>query len=55
MVVAALAAEGKSTIGDIHHINRGYEKIEESLAQIGADIKRVNNEKKQEETEECSA
>lgn len=45
MVIAALAAEGKSSIGDIYHINRGYEKIEENLALIGADIKRVDDEK----------
>lgn len=45
MVIAALAAEGKSTIGDIYHINRGYEKIEENLALIGADIKRISDEK----------
>ncbi len=53
MVIAALAAEGKSTIGDIYHINRGYEKIEENLAQIGADIKRVNDEKTAKESKGC--
>ena len=45
MVLAALAAEGKSTISDICHINRGYEKIEENFARIGADIKRISDEK----------
>lgn len=40
LVVAALAAEGCSTVGDIYHIDRGYEKIEKCLLKIGADIKR---------------
>lgn len=40
LVVAALAANGQSTVGEIHHIDRGYEKIEKDLASIGADIKR---------------
>lgn len=41
LVVAGLAAEGITTIGDIYHIDRGYESIEESLKLIGADISRV--------------
>ncbi len=40
MVVAALAAKDKSTIGNISHIDRGYERIEEKLSAIGADIAR---------------
>ena len=47
MVIAALAAEGKSSIRDIYHIDRGYEKIEENLALIGADVKRVSDEKEE--------
>ncbi len=45
LVIAALSAEGTSTIGDIYHIDRGYEKIENKLASIGADIKRIDYEK----------
>ncbi len=45
LVIAALAAQGRSTIGNIHHISRGYEKIEENFAQIGADIKRIDDER----------
>ena len=41
LVIAALAAEGESEIGDIFHIDRGYEKIEDSFAALGADIKRA--------------
>lgn len=47
LVVAALAADGKSTIHSIEHIDRGYSRFEESLTKLGADIKR----KKYEEAE----
>ncbi len=38
LVIAALAANGKSRIGEIQHIERGYEDITENLRLIGADI-----------------
>ena len=38
LVIAALAANGKSKIGEIQHIERGYEDIAENLRVIGADI-----------------
>ena len=41
LVIAATAAEGESEIDEIFHIDRGYEKIEESFSALGADIKRV--------------
>ncbi len=40
LVAAALGAEGKSVISEIHHIDRGYENIEQALRNVGADIKR---------------
>ncbi|MEK7076114.1 MAG: UDP-N-acetylglucosamine 1-carboxyvinyltransferase [Patescibacteria group bacterium] len=40
-LIAALCAKGKSTINNIYQIDRGYEKIEERLRKIGADIKRI--------------
>ncbi len=40
LLVAALAAQGNSEITDIHHVDRGYEQIEESLRRIGAKIRR---------------
>lgn len=40
LIVAALAAEGETTINRIYHLDRGYEKIEEKLQKIGADIRR---------------
>jgi UDP-N-acetylglucosamine 1-carboxyvinyltransferase len=42
LVLAALVAEGETLIDRIYHIDRGYERIEEKLAQLGADIKRVS-------------
>jgi len=41
LVLAGLAAKGKTTISRIYHIDRGYEKIEEKLRKLGADIKRI--------------
>jgi UDP-N-acetylglucosamine 1-carboxyvinyltransferase len=42
LVVAGLVAEGETTIDRIYHLDRGYECIEEKLAQLGARIKRVH-------------
>ena len=41
MVVAALCAEGTSTIGNIGQIDRGYERIDERLRGLGAEIERA--------------
>lgn len=41
LVLAGLVAEGETAIDRIYHIDRGYERIEEKLAQLGADIRRV--------------
>jgi UDP-N-acetylglucosamine 1-carboxyvinyltransferase len=38
--VAALAAEGRTTINRIYHLDRGYERIEEKLKRLGAEIRR---------------
>ena len=42
LVLAALAAEGVTEIGDIYHIDRGYVSIEKKLKGLGANIERVN-------------
>jgi len=42
LIVAALMAEGKTTINNVFQIDRGYEKIEERLQKLGADIKRIS-------------
>lgn len=41
LVLAALAAKGQSVIGNISQIDRGYEKVDEKLIKLGAQIKRV--------------
>ncbi len=41
LVLAGLAAEGETTITALHHLERGYESIEDSLAAVGAQIRRV--------------
>jgi UDP-N-acetylglucosamine 1-carboxyvinyltransferase len=43
LVLAGLAAEGDTTVNRIYHIDRGYERIEEKLLQLGARIHRVPN------------
>ncbi|HEX9192481.1 MAG TPA: UDP-N-acetylglucosamine 1-carboxyvinyltransferase, partial [Burkholderiales bacterium] len=42
LVIAALVADGETTVDRIYHLDRGYERIEEKLAQLGARIRRVN-------------
>ena len=40
-VLAALVAEGTSTLTGIEHLDRGYEKLEEKLRGVGATIERI--------------
>ena len=42
LVIAGLVAEGETRVDRIYHLDRGYECIEEKLAQLGARIKRVH-------------
>jgi UDP-N-acetylglucosamine 1-carboxyvinyltransferase len=41
MVVAGLVAQGETIIGNIKHIDRGYEFLEDKLISLGANVKRV--------------
>jgi len=41
LVLAGLVARGETVVDRIYHIDRGYERIEEKLSQLGADIRRV--------------
>lgn len=41
LVLAALAAEGETTVNRVYHLDRGYERLEEKLAGCGAEIERV--------------
>ena len=43
LVVAALCAEGETVIHRIYHLDRGYEKMDEKLRHVGADIERVTS------------
>jgi UDP-N-acetylglucosamine 1-carboxyvinyltransferase len=42
LIIAALVAEGKTVIKEIYQVDRGYERIEERLSALGAEIKRMN-------------
>ncbi len=44
LIIAALAAEGETQVRRIYHLDRGYERLEEKLAQVGADIERVGDD-----------
>lgn len=44
LIIAALVAGGKTIIEDIYQVDRGYERIEERLSALGADIRRVNDQ-----------
>lgn len=46
MVIAALMAKGVTEIGELRHIDRGYENFEQKLAALGAQIKRIDDGKK---------
>jgi UDP-N-acetylglucosamine 1-carboxyvinyltransferase len=41
LVIAGLCAEGTTTVGNIHYVERGYENLIEKMTALGADIKRV--------------
>ncbi len=40
-IIAALSAEGESVVSGVEHIDRGYERIDDRLKDLGADIQRV--------------
>ena len=41
LLIAAMSADGKSTIQNIEQIDRGYQNIDERLGKLGAQIKRI--------------
>jgi UDP-N-acetylglucosamine 1-carboxyvinyltransferase len=43
LVLAALVADGESIVDRVYHMDRGYERIEEKLAGVGAEIHRMGN------------
>ncbi|MFV0624102.1 UDP-N-acetylglucosamine 1-carboxyvinyltransferase [Sphingomonas sp. ac-8] len=44
LIIAGLAAEGETSVSRIYHLDRGYERLEEKLQAVGADIERVGGE-----------
>lgn len=44
LVIAGLAAEGETQVHRLYHLDRGYERLEEKLALIGADVERVGGD-----------
>ncbi|MBN2284503.1 MAG: UDP-N-acetylglucosamine 1-carboxyvinyltransferase [Deltaproteobacteria bacterium] len=44
LVLAGLVAEGRTELSRVYHIDRGYEKIEEKLSLLGADIRRIKEQ-----------
>ncbi len=44
LVIAALACEGVTTIGNVKYIDRGYENIEKKLLELGAEVRRISFE-----------
>jgi UDP-N-acetylglucosamine 1-carboxyvinyltransferase len=43
LVLAGLAAEGETEVGRVYHLDRGYERLEEKLQAVGADIERSSD------------
>jgi UDP-N-acetylglucosamine 1-carboxyvinyltransferase len=41
LVLAGLAAEGETTVSRVYHLDRGFDRLEEKLSKVGADISRV--------------
>jgi UDP-N-acetylglucosamine 1-carboxyvinyltransferase len=41
LVMAALAAKGRTELNRIYHLDRGYERLEQKLIAVGAEIERV--------------
>ena len=43
LIIAGLAAQGETAVQRVYHLDRGYERLEEKLAGVGADIERVSD------------
>ncbi len=42
LIIAGLAAKGETTVNRVYHLDRGYERLEEKLSAVGADIERIS-------------
>jgi UDP-N-acetylglucosamine 1-carboxyvinyltransferase len=43
LIIAGLAAQGETQVQRVYHLDRGYERLEEKLQAVGADIERVSD------------
>ena len=43
LIIAGLIADGQTEVGRVYHLDRGYERLEEKLSAVGADIERVGD------------
>ncbi len=43
LILAGLAAEGETSVSRVYHLDRGYERLEEKLSAVGADIERASD------------
>jgi UDP-N-acetylglucosamine 1-carboxyvinyltransferase len=43
LILAGLVAEGETQVQRVYHLDRGYERLEEKLQGVGADIERVGD------------
>ena len=43
LVLAGLVAKGETSVARVYHLDRGYERLEEKLSAVGADIERVGD------------
>jgi len=56
LIIAGLVAEGKTDVGRVYHLDRGYERIEEKFRALGANVYRYNDgEKPKNKLEEAPA
>jgi UDP-N-acetylglucosamine 1-carboxyvinyltransferase len=44
LILAGLAAEGETIVNRVYHLDRGYERVEEKLGNVGAHIERVSGQ-----------
>jgi UDP-N-acetylglucosamine 1-carboxyvinyltransferase len=52
LVIAALAAKGETIVHRVYHLDRGFERLEEKLTRVGAQIRRLKGENNVTETED---
>jgi UDP-N-acetylglucosamine 1-carboxyvinyltransferase len=44
LIIAGLAAEGETRVHRVYHLDRGYERLEEKLVLLGADVERIGGD-----------